>query len=181
MLYGIHLLHSTSSADVVLTSKHHEGWCNFRNDYHWNWNSIDEGPKRDLVGDLTASVRKAGLRMGLYHSLREWYNPAYIMVGVLLLPLFNNLCLRMEASTPSLLPCMFLHCLTSLPPLAHLLLSSASPPSLLSQDQEDNCSTTAFVDDILIPTMKQMVEEYQVITARAIELYTSGAFCSDCG
>ena len=67
-------------ADVVLTSKHHEGWCNFKNSYHWNWNSIDEGPKRDLVGDLTASVRKAGLHMGLYHSLREWYNPAYIMV-----------------------------------------------------------------------------------------------------
>jgi alpha-L-fucosidase len=92
---------------VVLTSKHHEGWCNFKNSYHWNWNSIDEGPKRDLVGDLTNSVRKAGLRMGLYHSLREWFNPAYI------------------------------------------------------QDQADNCSTTTFVDDILMPTLKQMVEEYQ--------------------
>ena len=66
--------------DVVLTSKHHEGWCNFKNSYHWNWNSVDEGPKRDLVGDLTNSVRKAGLRMGLYHSLREWFNPAYIAV-----------------------------------------------------------------------------------------------------
>lgn len=71
------------TADVVLTSKHHEGWCNFKNSYHWNWNSIDVGPKRDLVGDLTASVRKAGLHMGLYHSLREWYNPAYIDVGSL--------------------------------------------------------------------------------------------------
>ena len=73
-------LHTHCIVDVVLTSKHHEGWCNFKNSYHWNWNSIDEGPKRDLVGDLTASVRKAGLRMGLYHSMREWYNPAYIMV-----------------------------------------------------------------------------------------------------
>ena len=69
-----------STLDVVLTSKHHEGWCNFKNSYHWNWNSIDEGPKRDLVGDLTNSVRKAGLHMGLYHSLREWFNPAYIAV-----------------------------------------------------------------------------------------------------
>ena len=33
---------------------------------------------------------------------------------------------------------------------------------IMPQDQEDNCSTTAFVDDILIATMKQMVEEYQV-------------------
>ena len=108
---------SPSTADVVLTSKHHEGWCNFRNSYHWNWNSIDVGPMRDLVGDLTASVRAAGLHMGLYHSLREWYNPLYIM------------------------------------------------------DNDDNCSTTAFVDEVLIPTLKQMVEEYQVSSARGVFLH----------
>lgn len=79
-LPSIKWIHCAYTADVVLTSKHHEGWCNFKNSYHWNWNSVDEGPKRDLVGDLTNSVRKAGLRMGLYHSLREWYNPAYIAV-----------------------------------------------------------------------------------------------------
>lgn len=66
--------------DVVLTSKHHEGWCNFKDIYHWNWNSMDVGPKRDLVGDLTASVKAAGLHMGLYHSLREWFNPLYVKV-----------------------------------------------------------------------------------------------------
>ena len=68
-------------SDVVLTSKHHEGWCNFKGSYHWNWNSVDLGPKRDLVGDLTQSVRAAGLHMGLYHSLREWYNPLYLQVN----------------------------------------------------------------------------------------------------
>ncbi len=69
--------------DVVLTSKHHEGWCNFKNSYHWNWNSVDVGPQRDLVGDLAKSVRAAGLHMGLYHSLREWYHPLYILVRAL--------------------------------------------------------------------------------------------------
>ena len=91
-----------------MTSKHHEGWCNFPSSYHWNWNSVDVGPKRDLVGDLTASVRKAGLHMGLYHSLREWYNPVYL------------------------------------------------------KDNEDNCSTTTFVDEILIPTLEEMVTKYEV-------------------
>ena len=70
-----------SPPDVVLTSKHHEGWCNFPSSQHWNWNSADLGPHRDLVGDLTNSVVKAGLVMGLYHSLREWYNPLYLKVG----------------------------------------------------------------------------------------------------
>lgn len=31
------------------------------------------------------------------------------------------------------------------------------------QDQADNCNTTTFVDDILMPTMKEMVEEYKVL------------------
>lgn len=42
--------------------------------------SVDVGPHRDLVGDLTNSVRAAGLHMGLYHSLREWYNPLFLEV-----------------------------------------------------------------------------------------------------
>ena len=49
---------------VVLTSKHHEGWTNWCSKESYNWNSCDLGPHRDLVGDLTKSVRAAGLHMG---------------------------------------------------------------------------------------------------------------------
>ena len=66
--------------DVVLTSKHHEGWCNFPSAQHWNWNSMDVGAHRDLLGNLSSSVRAQGLHMGYYHSLREWYNPLYEQV-----------------------------------------------------------------------------------------------------
>ena len=52
---------------VVLTTKHHEGFC--------MWPSAIEHPRkgryrarRDLVGDLTRAVRGAGMRMGLYYS-----------------------------------------------------------------------------------------------------------------
>jgi alpha-L-fucosidase len=54
---------------VVLTTKHHEGYT--------LWPSATPNPvlpaarqhaSRDLVGDLTASVRKQGLKMGLYYS-----------------------------------------------------------------------------------------------------------------
>ncbi len=62
---------------VVLTSKHHEGFCLWPNPQAWNWNSVDIGPHRDLAGDLTGAVREAGLKMGFYYSMYEWFNPLY--------------------------------------------------------------------------------------------------------
>jgi len=62
---------------VVLTSKHHEGFCLWPSKYSWNWNSVDIGPHRDLLGDLTSAVRAKGLKMGFYYSLYEWFNPIY--------------------------------------------------------------------------------------------------------
>jgi len=62
---------------VVLTSKHHEGFTLWPSKFSWNWNSVDVGPHRDLLGDLTKSVREQGLKMGYYYSLLEWYNPLY--------------------------------------------------------------------------------------------------------
>lgn len=62
---------------VVLTSKHHEGFCLWPSAQSWNWNAVDIGPHRDLLGDLTQAVKDAGLKMGYYYSLYEWYNPVY--------------------------------------------------------------------------------------------------------
>jgi alpha-L-fucosidase len=63
---------------VVLTSKHHEGFCLWPSADSWNWNSVDIGPHQDLVGELSSAVRAQGLRMGVYYSLYEWYNPIYL-------------------------------------------------------------------------------------------------------
>lgn len=63
---------------VVLTSKHHDGFCLWPSAQAWNWNSVSIGPGKDLVRSLTDAVRGAGLRMGLYYSLYEWYNPLYL-------------------------------------------------------------------------------------------------------
>jgi len=62
---------------VVLTSKHHDGFCLWPAVNTPGWNSVETGPKRDLAGELTAAVRKAGLKMGFYYSLYEWYNPKF--------------------------------------------------------------------------------------------------------
>jgi alpha-L-fucosidase len=62
---------------VVLTSKHHEGFCLWPCPDSWNWNAVDVGPHRDLAGDLTKAVQARGIKMGFYYSLYEWYNPLY--------------------------------------------------------------------------------------------------------
>jgi alpha-L-fucosidase len=61
---------------VALTSKHHEGFALWRSaeaNRSWGrpWNSVDIGPKRDLVLDLTEAGRSKGLQMGIYYSLYE--------------------------------------------------------------------------------------------------------------
>ena len=65
---------------VVLTSKHHDGYCLWPSDeasqsFGTAWNSVESGPHRDLVGDLTRAVRAEGLKMGLYYSIWDWFNP----------------------------------------------------------------------------------------------------------
>ena len=67
---------------VVLTSKHHDGfalWPSAHASASWGrpWNSVEVGPGRDVVGELSEAVRDAGLRMGLCYSNYEWYNPLY--------------------------------------------------------------------------------------------------------
>lgn len=62
---------------VVLVAKHHDGYCLWPSKYAKGWNTVDVGPKRDIVGELTNAVKASGLRMGLYYSLPEWNNPLY--------------------------------------------------------------------------------------------------------
>ncbi len=57
---------------VVLTTKHHDGYCLWPI-RHTDFCVGKQGPRRDLVGDLTHAVRDAGMRMGLYYSgLLDW-------------------------------------------------------------------------------------------------------------
>lgn len=81
--YWAEVFEKSGAKYIVLTSKHHEGftlWPNKQADASWGrpWNSVDIGPKRDLLGDLTEAVRARGLKMGIYYSLYEWYNPLWL-------------------------------------------------------------------------------------------------------
>lgn len=62
---------------VVLTSKHHDGYCLWPSAYSPRWNSTVTGPKMDIIDTLSKATRDAGLHFGLYYSLLEWAHPLY--------------------------------------------------------------------------------------------------------
>jgi alpha-L-fucosidase len=59
---------------MVLTSKHHEGFCNWDTKLT-NYNAVKFGPKRDVLREFVDAGRAEGLRVGFYYSLMDWHHP----------------------------------------------------------------------------------------------------------
>jgi alpha-L-fucosidase len=59
---------------MVMTTKHHEGFCNF-NSKLTNYCAPRQGPGRDLVYEYVEAARAEGLRVGFYYSLMDWHHP----------------------------------------------------------------------------------------------------------
>lgn len=59
---------------VVLTTKHHEGFCLWNTDTT-DYNCFANGPRRDLVAEYVDACRRHGLRVGLYFSVVDWHHP----------------------------------------------------------------------------------------------------------
>jgi alpha-L-fucosidase len=61
---------------IVFTTKHHDGfsmWDTKQSDYN-----IARSPfHRDVVRELAAACRRAGLMFGVYYSILDWYHPDY--------------------------------------------------------------------------------------------------------
>lgn len=73
------LFQASGAKYVVLTSKHHEGFSLWGSKYSWNWNAVDQGPKRDIIMELkTAITNRTTLHFGLYYSLFEWFHPFFL-------------------------------------------------------------------------------------------------------
>jgi len=59
---------------MVMTSKHHEGFCQFDTP-STNYCAPKQGPGRNLVKEFLEAARAEGLRAGLYYSLMDWHHP----------------------------------------------------------------------------------------------------------
>ncbi|ORY61737.1 putative alpha-L-fucosidase [Pseudomassariella vexata] len=67
----------------VFTTKHHDGFANFDTQPTTARNSLNYGPKRDVLKELmdAAKLYQPGLRRGTYFSMPEWFNPDYEEYG----------------------------------------------------------------------------------------------------
>jgi len=58
----------------MVTSKHHEGFCNFDSKLT-DYCAGKQGPGRDLAREYVEAARAEGLRVGFYYSLMDWHHP----------------------------------------------------------------------------------------------------------
>jgi len=61
---------------VVLTTKHHEGFCLFDSQYT-DYKATNTPAGRDLVREFVDAFRAEGLRIGFYYSLIDWHHPDF--------------------------------------------------------------------------------------------------------
>ncbi len=61
---------------VVLTAKHHEGFCMFDSKYT-DYKCTNTPAERDLVREYVDAFRAEGLHIGFYYSLIDWHHPEF--------------------------------------------------------------------------------------------------------
>ena len=60
---------------IVITSKHHDGFCLFHSAYT-DFNMVDATPyQKDIIKGLADACRRHGLKFGVYFSLIDWHYP----------------------------------------------------------------------------------------------------------
>jgi alpha-L-fucosidase len=59
---------------MVMTTKHHEGFCNFDTKLT-DYCAPKQAPGRDLVREYVEAARAEGMRVGFYYSLMDWHHP----------------------------------------------------------------------------------------------------------
>lgn len=74
---------------VVLTAKHHDGFCLFDSAYT-DYKVTNTPAGRDLVAEFVEAVRDEGLKVGLYFSLIDWYHKDFPKYGDLNHPMRDN-------------------------------------------------------------------------------------------
>lgn len=65
---------------VVLTTKHHEGFCLWDTALT-DYKATNTPYGRDLLTPFVEAVRAAGLKVGFYHSLLDWHHPDFPVDG----------------------------------------------------------------------------------------------------
>jgi alpha-L-fucosidase len=60
---------------IVITSKHHDGFCLWDSKVT-SYDVMDATPfKRDILKELAAACKKQGIKLCFYHSIMDWHHP----------------------------------------------------------------------------------------------------------
>jgi len=60
---------------IVITSKHHDGFCLWDSKVT-EWDIMDATPfKRDILKELAQACKKQGVKLCFYHSIMDWHHP----------------------------------------------------------------------------------------------------------
>lgn len=71
----VSLAKNTGMKYIVMTSKHHDGFCMFHTETT-DYNIVDFTPfGRDVVMELADACKRHGIKFGLYYSLPDWHYP----------------------------------------------------------------------------------------------------------
>ncbi len=62
---------------IVITSKHHDGFCLFDSQVS-DFDVMSTPWRRDVLKELSAACRDAGLRFCTYHSIMDWHHSDYL-------------------------------------------------------------------------------------------------------
>ena len=61
---------------VVLTTKHHDGFCLFATK-QTDYNIMHSPFRRDVTKELADACRKQGIAFGTYYSVCDWHHPDF--------------------------------------------------------------------------------------------------------
>ena len=60
---------------IVITSKHHDGFCLWDSKVT-DWDIMDAAPfKRDILAELAGACKKHKIKLCFYHSIMDWHHP----------------------------------------------------------------------------------------------------------
>jgi alpha-L-fucosidase len=69
----VELFKRSGAKYVVPVAEHHDGFAMYKTALS-RWNAYEMGPKRDVVGEIAAAAKKAGLVFGLSsHRIEHWF------------------------------------------------------------------------------------------------------------
>jgi alpha-L-fucosidase len=60
---------------IIITSKHHDGFCLWDTEYT-DWNIMKATPfRRDILKELADACKEEGIKLGFYYSIMDWHHP----------------------------------------------------------------------------------------------------------